>query len=80
MSNQVISPYAKPGFIDHSRYQFESMLKFIEWRFNIPSNKSMSLLGPHSVVITTHESYLPTTPLFEQMQHKNMTSTNSTQK
>jgi len=33
----IISPFAKPGFIDHSKYQFESMLKFIEWRFNIPS-------------------------------------------
>jgi hypothetical protein len=44
------------------------------------SNKNMSLLGPHSVVITTHESYIPVTPSFEQMQHKNMTSTNSTQK
>jgi hypothetical protein len=44
------------------------------------SNKNMSLLGPHSVVITTHESYIPATPSFEQMQHKNMTSTNSTQK
>ncbi|HZI72226.1 MAG TPA: alkaline phosphatase family protein, partial [Nitrososphaeraceae archaeon] len=37
MPTLVISPYAKPGFIDHSQYQFESMLKFIEWRFNIPS-------------------------------------------
>ena len=44
------------------------------------SNKNMSLLGPHSVVITTHESYIPATPSFEQMQHKNITSTNSTQK
>jgi phospholipase C len=33
----IISPYAKLGFIDHTQYQFESMLKFIEWRFNIPS-------------------------------------------
>jgi phospholipase C len=33
----IISPYVKPGFIDHTQYQFESMLKFIEWRFNIPS-------------------------------------------
>jgi phospholipase C len=32
----IISPYAKAGFIDHTQYQFESMLKFIEWRFNIP--------------------------------------------
>ena len=44
------------------------------------SNKNMSLLGPHSVVITTHESYIPATPSFEQMQHKNITSTNSSQK
>jgi phospholipase C len=33
----IISPYAKHGYIDHSRYQFESVLKFIEWRFNIPA-------------------------------------------
>ena len=33
----IISPYAKQGYIDHTRYQFESVLKFIEWRFNIPA-------------------------------------------
>jgi phospholipase C len=33
----IISPYAKSGYIDHTQYQFESILKFIEWRFNIPS-------------------------------------------
>jgi phospholipase C len=33
----IISPYAKPGYIDHTQYQFESILKFIEWRFNMPS-------------------------------------------
>jgi phospholipase C len=32
----IISPYAKSGFIDHKLYSFESMLKFIEWRFNVP--------------------------------------------
>jgi phospholipase C len=32
----IISPYAKAGFIDHTQYAFESMLKFIEWRFNTP--------------------------------------------
>lgn len=37
-------------------------------------NKNLSLVGPHSVAITTHESYIPTTPSFEQMQHKNATS------
>jgi phospholipase C len=33
----IISPYAKTGYIDHTQYEFESMLKFIEWRFNLPS-------------------------------------------
>jgi phospholipase C len=33
----IISPYAKQGYIDHSTYQFESILRFIEWRFGIPS-------------------------------------------
>jgi phospholipase C len=32
----IISPYAKTGFIDHTQYSFESILKFIEWRFNLP--------------------------------------------
>ena len=35
MPTLIISPYAKPGYIDHTQYQFESMLKFIEWRFNL---------------------------------------------
>jgi len=33
----IISPYAKPGYIDHTQYEFESMLKFMEWRFDLPS-------------------------------------------
>lgn len=31
----IISPYAKHGIVDHTQYQFESILKFIEWRFNL---------------------------------------------
>lgn len=33
----IISPYTKHGYVDHTQYQFESILKFIEWRFNIPA-------------------------------------------
>ena len=33
----VISPYAKPGFIDHSRTEFSSVLKFIETDFGLPA-------------------------------------------
>jgi phospholipase C len=32
----VISPYARPDFIDHTTYEFSSVLKFIEARFNLP--------------------------------------------
>jgi phospholipase C len=32
----ILSPYAKQGYIDHTQYQFESTLKFIEWRFSLP--------------------------------------------
>jgi phospholipase C len=35
MPTLIISPYTKSGYIDHTQYQFESMLKFIEWRFNL---------------------------------------------
>jgi phospholipase C len=32
----VISPYAKPGFISHTTYEFSSLLKFVEERFGLP--------------------------------------------
>jgi phospholipase C len=33
----VISPWAKPGYIDHTQYEFASMLKLAEDLFNLPS-------------------------------------------
>ena len=33
----VISPFATGGKIDHTFYSFESILKLIEWRYNLPS-------------------------------------------
>jgi phospholipase C len=32
----VISPYSRSGYIDNTTYAFESILKLIEWRYNIP--------------------------------------------
>jgi phospholipase C len=32
----IISPYAKPGYISHTLYTFESVAKFIEERFAMP--------------------------------------------
>jgi hypothetical protein len=34
------------------------------------ANGSISLEGPHSVALTTHESYIPTTPSLQQLQHE----------
>lgn len=32
----IISPYAKPGYISHTQYEFSSVLKFVEERFGLP--------------------------------------------
>ncbi len=34
------------------------------------SGGEVSFKGPHSVVITTHESYIPTAPSFKDIQHR----------
>lgn len=33
----IISPYAIPGYISHTTYEFSSVLKFIEETFNLPN-------------------------------------------
>ncbi|MGH9990711.1 MAG: hypothetical protein ACREAS_09770 [Nitrososphaera sp.] len=33
-------------------------------------NGTISLKGPHSVAITTHESYVPSTPSLQELQHE----------
>jgi phospholipase C len=42
----IISPYAKRGYVSHTRYEFGSILKFIEEAFNLPA------LGPASAGYT----------------------------
>ncbi|HYL26492.1 MAG TPA: alkaline phosphatase family protein [Candidatus Nitrosotalea sp.] len=32
-----VSPYAKTGYVDHTQYEFGSLLKLVETRFNLPS-------------------------------------------
>jgi hypothetical protein len=34
------------------------------------SGRSINLTSPHSVVITTHESFIPTSPSFKDIQHQ----------
>ena len=36
----VISPYAKKSFVDHTQYDFRSILKFLEDNFNLPQTMS----------------------------------------
>ena len=33
----IISPYARRGYVDHTRYDTTSIMKFIEWRWNLPA-------------------------------------------
>ncbi len=33
----IISPWAKPGFVDHTTYEFSSILRFVEERFGLPA-------------------------------------------
>jgi hypothetical protein len=42
------------------------------------SNRTLSLSGPHSVTITTHESYIPAAPSVEEMQMLKMSKGNAT--
>jgi phospholipase C len=32
----IISPYARPGYVDHTQYEFASVLRFIETIFDLP--------------------------------------------
>ncbi len=32
----IVSPYAKPGFVDHAPYDTTSVLRFITKRFDLP--------------------------------------------
>jgi phospholipase C len=38
----IISPYARPGYVDHTQYEFASILKFAEQTFKLP------VIGPPS--------------------------------
>jgi hypothetical protein len=56
----------------HSQFGFGDPVTDIVLK-NI-SNNTISLGGPHSVTITTHESYIPTKPSFEELQHQQKTA------
>jgi len=57
----VVSPYANPGYIDHTRSDFTSVLKFIEEDFNLPPLTTRD--GQNSSDMTENFNFNTTTPL-----------------
>ena len=70
-----IEPVSDPPdmCVYHAQFGFgdpvtDVILKYI-------ANGTTNLKGPHSVAITTHESYIPKEPSFEQLQHEHSNTT-----
>ena len=42
----IISPYARPGYVDHTMYSFPSMLRFTEDMFGMPT---LTSIDPNSI-------------------------------
>jgi phospholipase C len=57
----ILSPYAKPGYIDHTQYEFSSVLKFIEDRFNLQpmTNRDAVANDPANFAFDFTQSPLP---------------------
>jgi phospholipase C len=60
----VISPWAKPGYIDHTPYEFASMLKLAEVNFNLPSLGTRDVTA-NDMMNSFNFSQTPLAPLIE---------------
>jgi len=60
----VISPWAKPGYIDHTQYEFASMLKLAEYIFNLPSLGTRDVKA-NDMMNSFNFSQTPLAPLIE---------------
>src|SRR5581483_206425 len=58
----VISPFARPAFVSHTQYEFSSVLKFIEERFNLPFLTSRDA-GANDMTDSFDFSQTPLSPL-----------------
>ena len=63
----IISPYAKHGYIDHTPYEFGSMLSLIENNFRLPSLGARDLtgIGSNDMMNAFNFSQNPQPPLVE---------------
>ena len=58
----VISPYSRPGYVTHTQYEFASVLKFIERRFNL-TNLSQRDLNAANMTDAFNFTQTPLPPL-----------------
>jgi len=52
----------------HAQFGFGDLVTDIVLKYI--GNRTINLEGPHSVAITTHESYIPSTPSLQELQHE----------
>jgi phospholipase C len=60
----VISPWAKPGYIDHTQYEFSSMLRLAEVNFNLPTLGTRDVEA-NDMMNSFNFSQTPLAPLIE---------------
>ena len=63
----VISPYSKTSFVDHTQYDFRSILKFVENDFNLPKTMSYDRTV-NSIANMLNVTKKPTPPTILQQQ------------
>lgn len=69
----------KPGYIQEVSSPPDTCIYHIQFGFGDPitdialknvSGEDVTFRGPHAVVISVHESYIPTAPSFKDIQHE----------
>lgn len=63
----VISPYARRGYVDHTPYNFASLLRFVETRFTLPPLTGRDAGGP--TLAASFDFAAPASPPFLQAPH-----------
>jgi len=72
----IISPYAMPGYISHTTYEFSSILKFIEERYGLPPLTSRDA-NANDMLDSFNFNQSPLPPLVLQTRHCPPASTTS---
>jgi phospholipase C len=73
----IISPYAKPHYIDHTQYEFASMIKLIEDNFNLPTLGTRDV-NANNMMNSFNFTQTPLSPFVEPANYVEGASTSST--